>query len=472
LTASTKTEYDVAVVGSGPGGYVAAIRAAQRGAKVAIVERELLGGTCLNWGCIPTKTLIASATLLSKMRNAEQFGIRCTGAEPDIESIYARKDGIVDQLRNGVAGLMKSNGIEVVNGTASVESPAKLVVKQKGKSRTLTARSIIVSTGSEPAEIPSIPRDGKTVITSRDALSMPDVPESIAIVGAGAVGVEFACIYSAFGAEVHLIEMLPRVLPLEDKDISNQLKAMLKRQGINMHLSTKVGAVRRLKSTAKLDLESAKGKKTITTTRVLTAVGRKLNSEVLGKVQPKTENGAIVVNERMETSVAGVYAIGDVVGGKLLAHVASAEGIAAAENATGGDNRMDYRVVPSCTFSTPEVASVGMTESEAAGAGITARVGRFPFAANGRALSMGEPEGFVKIVVDADTAEVLGVHILGGEASQLISEAALAMQIECTAEEIAHTIHVHPTLSEALRESAEAVLEGAIHLPPARSRKA
>ncbi len=459
--------YDVVVIGTGPGGYVAAIRAAQQGAKVACIEREELGGVCLNWGCIPTKTLIHSAELFRKLKHASDYGLRADNVGFDMAAILKRKREVVRKNKSGIAALFKAHGIELIKGEARVV--ARGMVDVDGSR--IDAKSIIIATGSGPAQLPGLETDGKQVITSTEALELTALPAKAAIIGAGALGAEFACIWSAFGVEVTLIELLSRALPREDEELSKRLGDSLKKKGIDLRTGTKVAKLERGKSGVALTLEGdAPG--TLNVDLVLVGIGRKYHSEVvtatpeLGvQVGPR---GEILVDDRMETSVPGIYAIGDVVGKTLLAHGASSEGLVAAANATGGNARMNYRVVPSCNFTSPEVASVGLTEAQARETGVPVQVGRFNFLASGRAHAMGETEGMVKIVGDARTHEVLGVHIMGAEAGELIASAAVAMTMEATVEEIAHTIHTHPTLSETVMEAAEDFLGKGIHTPPAK----
>ncbi len=456
---------DVAVLGAGPGGYVAAIRAAQRGAKTVVVERNQVGGVCLNWGCIPTKTLIHTAELYQKMQDAERFGLKVKGLSVDMKGLLKHKDSVIKTNQDGIKALFKAHGIELVKGKAVIVKPG---VVRAGKEE-IHARAIIVATGSAPARIPGLETDGERIIGSTEALELDEVPKRVAIIGAGAVGAEFACIWNALGAEVTLIEMMPNVLPLEDEELTKRLGALLKKRGINVLTGTTVKSMTRKGSTVSLELSGAK-EDSIKADYVLVGIGVRYNSSPvteepsLGvKVTPK---GAIVVDARMETNIPGIFAIGDVTGKTMLAHGASAEAIVAAENATGGNRVIDYRVVPACTFTHPEVASVGLTEKEAAATGASIKIGRFSYRASGRAHAIGETEGLVKIVGDAATGEVLGVHILGAEAGELIAAAAMAMHLEATAEEIADTIFTHPTLSETIKEAAEDFLGVGIHTPP------
>lgn len=459
-------ECDVAVIGAGPGGYVAAIRAAQRGAKTVVIEREELGGMCLNWGCIPTKTLIHAAELYRKLHHAEQFGLIVRNPKMDLKALVEHKNGVVKKLTGGVRSLLKANGVEVVKGEAVFEKPNVLAA---GKEK-VRAKAVILATGSIPAQLPGLETDGERVITAREALDLTKLPERIAVIGAGPLGAEFACLWNALGAGVTLIEMLPNVLPAADEELTKRLGALLKKRGIEILTKTAVRSIEKGKKSVALNVEGAKAS-TIEVDLVLVGIGFKHRSEIAVSMGVRTgKRGAVTVNERMETNVPGVYAIGDVVGKTMLAHGASAEGIVAAENATGGNRLMDYRVVPSCSYTSPEVASVGLTEQAAQEAGKSVRVGRFPYAASGRAMSMGEVEGMVKIVADAATGEVLGVHIMGAEAGEMIAAGAVAMAMEATVDELAHTIFTHPTLSETLMEAAEDYLGLGIHTPPRKKQ--
>ncbi|NIA12579.1 MAG: dihydrolipoyl dehydrogenase [Nitrospiraceae bacterium] len=460
---------DVAVVGAGPGGYVAAIRAAQRGAKVVVIERWGLGGVCLNVGCIPTKTFIHTAELYRKLQHASDFGIEVEGVKLNMKGLLKHKEGVVRRNKAGIQALFKSHGIQVVKGDARVTAPGVIKVDKEK----VQAKSIIIATGGSPAQIPGLEMNGKTVIGSAEALAMTEVPKRVAVIGAGALGAEFACVWNAFGSEVTLIEMLPTVLPREDEELGKLLAKSLKKRGMDVRTGTKVAKLSESKGGLTLKLEGAKAG-TIEVDVVLVGIGIQCNSQVVtetpGLGVEVNHRGGILVNDRMETGVPGIYAIGDVIDKTWLAHGASAEGIVAATNATGGDVRMDYRVVPACNFTSPEVASVGLTEKQAREAGIDVRVGRFNYVASGRAQAMGETEGMVKIVGDTSTDEVVGVHIMGAEAGELIATAALAMSMEATVEEIVHTIHTHPTLSETMMEAAEDYFGMGIHTPAVKKK--
>lgn len=456
---------DLAVVGGGPGGYVAAIRAAQSGGSVVLVERDQLGGVCLNSGCIPTKTLLHTAELYRKLEHAGEIGIRVKGAVLDVPALIAHKNKVVKGLRSGVSGLLKANGVEVVKGDARVTAPGRVAVGPNE----IAAQSVILATGGAPGNIRGLETDGETVITSTEALDLERVPERVAVIGAGPLGAEFACLWNAFGAHVTLIEMLANVLPLEDDELTKKLAVLFKKRGIDVRTKTTVANIDSSRKGVRLELDGPK-QEAVDVDLVLVGVGRSFNTEVVAQTPglgvKLSENGAIQADERMETNIPGLYAIGDVVGKTLLAHGASAEGIVAAGNALGHKKTMDYDVVPACSFTVPELARVGMTEKEAREAGVDVKVGRFPYAAVGRARAMGETDGMVKIVGDAATDQVLGVHILGASAGELIAAAALAIRLEATVDDIAHTIHTHPTLAETVMGAAEDYFGTAIHTAP------
>ena len=457
----------LSVLGAGPGGYVAAIRAAQLGARVTVIEANEVGGTCLNWGCIPTKTLIASTDLLAKVKDLEDFGIELKGEViPNLSRIIDRKNKVVSTLVKGIRGLFKNRDITLVQGRGVLAAPGTIAVTLKdGTQETILSDSVIIATGSRPAAIRSLPFDGTHILSSTDALNLRQIPKSMLIVGAGVIGCEFACIFRELGSEVTIVEMLPRAIATEDREISELLEKELKKKKIKL-----ITGVRVEKTEIKEDGVHAllsDGKELIAE-KILVSIGRALNTEGIGleeagiRTGPK---GEIIVNRKMETNIAGIYAIGDVTGGMLLAHKASAEGIVAAGNSMGEDSEIDYSLVPAAIFTSPEIASVGVREDQAVEKGISYRVGRFPFRALGKAHAMGEIAGMVKIITDAATDRIIGAHIMGPHAADLIAEAAIAMKAGLTARELAGTIHAHPTLAEAVMEAAEDVHQMAVHLP-------
>lgn len=460
--------YDLAVIGSGPGGYVAAIRAAQLGMKVALVERDRLGGVCLNWGCIPTKALLRNAEIVSLLRRGEEFGFSFDNLRLDFSVAVKRSEGAARKLSKGVEYLMKKNKVTVVAGEGKLTGKGQIRVAKDGDVTELQAERILLATGTRPREIPGVPVDGKRVITSTEALSLPQVPRSFLVVGAGAVGVEFADVYEAYGADVTLIEMLPRLLPFEDAEISSFLEKVFAKRGLKIRTGTKVEQVMVRGEQVQVQVSKEGKTEEITGDVVLVAIGRVPNTEPLGLDAlgiAVGRGGFIEVNDRFETSVPGIYAIGDVIGGALLAHKAMAEAIVAAEGMAGLDvRRIDPLKIPNCTYCSPQVASVGWTEEQAKENGRQVKVGRFSYQASGKAVAMGDTEGFVKVVADAEYGEILGLHIIGPEATEMIAEATMARTLEATLEEVHHSIHAHPTLSETLGEACLAALGRAIHM--------
>jgi dihydrolipoyl dehydrogenase len=456
----------IAIVGSGPGGYVAAIKAAQLGARVTVIEDDEVGGTCLNWGCIPTKTMIGSCEMLAKVKELDKFGMQLKGeVVASLPMIMERKDKVVGIQVKGIKGLFKSWGIDLRSGRGVLRSPTSVEVKTKnGESETVEADKIIIATGSRPASIPVLPFDGERILSSSDALRLREIPESLLIIGAGVIGSEFACIYRELGTEITMVEMMPRAVSTEDEEISELLEREFKKKKIRLltgikleKVEVKAGGIHAFLSDGK-ELKAEK---------VLVSIGRAFNSENMGLETvgvKKGEKGNILVNTRMETNVPGIYAVGDVTGGMLLAHVASAEGIVAVKNALGRECEMDYSVVPAAIFTSPEIAAVGLREHQAVEKGIAYRTGHFQFRALGKAHAIGEISGFIKFISEEETDKVLGVHIIGAHASDLIHEAAVAMRNGLTTRDIAGTIHTHPTLSEGVREAAEDVHGEAIHV--------
>ena len=456
----------VAVIGGGPGGYVAALKAAQLGAQVTVIERSEVGGTCVNWGCIPTKTLIASAELLHKFKSLADYGIELNGSvTPNLSKIMERKDKVVSIQIKGIKGLFKSWGVTLLQGEGRLLGGGSIEVKKEDGSRDeVAADRIIIATGSRPARIPMFPFDGEKILSSDDAVTIQQIPKSMLIVGAGVIGSEFACLFSEFGTDVTMVEVQERALSTEDREVSELLEREFKKKGIKLFTGVSVTKVEAREDGMHSFLSD--GKEMITE-KILVSVGRSFNTENLGigdlDIQ-KGQKGEVIVNEKMETNVDGVYAVGDVTGGMLLAHKASREGIVAASNACGREAKMDYSVVPAAIFTSPEIASVGLREHQAVEKGIPFRKGSFLYRALGKAHAMGEITGFFKIIAEAGSDRIIGAHIVGAHASDLIHEVAVAMRTGLTVKDIAETIHAHPTLAEGLREACEDVLGDAIHV--------
>lgn len=456
------------IIGAGPGGYVAAIRAAQKGAQVTVIENAEVGGTCLNWGCIPTKTLIASAEALEHARNAAEFGIELSGrVSYNLAKIRERKDKVIGTQVKGIRGLFKSWGVTLIEGRGSLLSPdAVRVVQKDGTTMDVKSDKIIIATGSKPAKMPGFPFNGESVITSDDAVQLTSIPTSLLIVGAGVIGSEFAFIYRSFGAVVTMVEMMPHAVSTEDEEMSEILERELKKAKIKLITSVKVEKVE--KGSDGMMVAKLSNGQEVKTERILVSIGRSMNSENIGLEAVgvnKGKRGEITVNEKMETNVPGIYAIGDVTGNIMLAHVASHQGLVAVQNALGGNARMDYSVVPAGIFTMPEIGSVGLREKQVIEKGIKYRVGRFQFRGLGKAHAMGEITGMVKVIADEVSDKVLGVHICGAHATDLIHEGALAIQKGATAKELGNMIHAHPTLAEAIMEAAEDAHKMAIHSP-------
>ncbi len=457
----------IAILGAGPGGYVAAIKAAQLGVQVTVIEDTEVGGTCLNKGCIPTKTLLATTELLHKTKNSIEFGIEISGqVTPNLSKIMERKNKVVSTQVKGIRSLFKSWGITLIEGRGMVISPEKIEVqKRDGSTDIVGADRIIIATGSRPAQLPLFPFDGDHILSSDDALTIKSVPKTLIIIGAGVIGCEFAFIFSELGADITMLEIMPRALSTEDPEISETLERELKKKKIKLMTGVKVTGVQGRHDGIHVYLEEGKE---LVAEKLLVSVGRDLNSDGIGVEAvgiEKGPKGEIVVNEKMETNIGGMYAIGDVTGGLLYAHVASREGIIAAKNIIGADQKMDYSVVPATIFTSPEIATVGLKENQAAEKGIKVKTGRFQFRAIGKAHVMGEITGFIKVISDETSDRILGVHIIGPHASDLIHEAALAMKAGLKTKDIAETIHSHPTLSEGMMEAAEDVHGEAIHVP-------
>jgi dihydrolipoamide dehydrogenase len=457
--------FDLVIIGTGPGGYVAAIRAAQLGLKTAVVEKDELGGTCLNWGCIPTKSWIMTAHLFEQIRRAKEFGIDVSEPRVNWPALVERKNKVVKQITGGVGILLKGRAVEIVKGSGKLAGPNRVAVTSNGATTELSADAIMIATGAEATLPPGFKLDGERVITSQEALALTKQPKRIAVLGGGVVGCEFAGFFAAIGSEVTLIEMLPRLVPAEDDEVAQALEREMKKQKIALHLSTKVEGMKD-GADGTLVLQLPEGK-SVTVDTVLVATGRKpytagLGLESLGVA--RGDRGRITVNERLQTSVRNLYAIGDVTDIRQLAHFASAQGKAAAEVIAGHPAQTNWRAIPAATFTNPEIASVGLTEREAKAQGHELKIGRFPFRAHGRNIADGETTGFVKILADAGTDQLLGAHIFGARASELIHECSLAIAADLNAHDLAQAIHAHPTLTEAIGEAAEDVEGMAVHL--------
>lgn len=449
--------YDLIVLGSGPGGYPAAIRASQLGKKVAIVERESLGGICLNWGCIPTKALIKSAEVFEYAKHAADYGIEVNDPKQNFGNIIKRSRGVADKMNKGIQFLMKKNKIDVVMGNGKLIAANQLeVTSANGEKKVLEAKNIIIATGARSRELPALKLDGKKVVGYREAMNLPEQPQSIIIVGSGAIGTEFAYFYNAIGTKVTIVEFLPRIVPVEDEDVSKELEKAFKKQGINVMVNSEVTKVDTSGNGVKATIKTKEGEQTLEADILLSAVGISANIENIGleALGIKTEKGRIVVNEYQMTSVNGVYAIGDCTPHQALAHKASKEGINAAEHICGKKvEPINYENVPGCTYCSPEIASVGMTEQAAKDAGYELKVGKFPFMASGKATAVGDTTGFVKIIYDAKYGELLGCHMIGYNVTEMIAEIVVARKLETTAHEILNAIHPHPTISEAVKEA-------------------
>ncbi|WP_156306201.1 dihydrolipoyl dehydrogenase [Sphingobacterium endophyticum] len=460
--------YDIIVIGSGPGGYVAAIRAAQLGFKTAIIERDALGGICLNWGCIPTKALLKSAQVFEYLNHAADYGIKVNGGEADFEAIVKRSRGVADGMSKGIQFLMKKNKIDVIMGTAKIKKGGKIEVKAAdGSTKEYTAKHTILATGARSRELPNLPQDGKKIIGYRQAMNLPKQPKSMVVVGSGAIGVEFAYFYNAIGTKVTIVEFMDRIVPVEDEEISKQLEKSLKKAGINILTKSEVQSVDTKGDLCKVTIKTEKGTETLEAEVVLSAVGITPNIENLGleEVGVKTDKGRVLVDDFYKTNIDGVYAIGDIVKGQALAHVASAEGITCIEKIKGLHvDPIDYNNIPGCTYCSPEVASVGFTEKAAKDAGYEIKVGKFPFSASGKASAAGAKDGFVKVIFDAKYGEFLGAHLIGANVTEMIAEVVVARKLESTGHEIIKSVHPHPTMSEAIMEAVADAYGEVIHL--------
>ena len=461
-------KYDIIVLGSGPGGYVTAIRASQLGFKTAVVEKEALGGICLNWGCIPTKALLKSANVFEYLQHAEDYGITVEGGKADFGAMVKRSRGVAEGMSNGIKFLMKKNKIDVIMGTGKLKPGKKIdVVDADGKNIEYSADHIIVATGARSRELPNLPQDGKKVIGYRQAMSLEKQPKKMVVVGSGAIGVEFAYFYNAIGTEVTVVEYLPNIVPVEDTEVSKQLERSFKKSGIKVMTNSSVEKVDTSGEGCKVTVKTKKGEEIIDCDIVLSAVGIAANIENIGleDVGIATDKGKIMVNDFYQTNMPGYYAIGDCVPGPALAHVASAEGITCVEKIKGHNvEKIDYNNIPGCTYCSPEIASVGYTEAAAKEAGYELKIGKFPFSASGKASASGAKDGFVKLIFDAKYGELLGGHMVGANVTEMIAEIVAVRKLETTGHELIKTIHPHPTLSEAVMEAAAAAYDEVIHI--------
>lgn len=460
--------YDLIVIGSGPGGYVAAIRASQLGMKTAVVERESLGGVCLNWGCIPTKALLKSAEVMNYLHHAEDYGLSVKGASHDFGKVISRSRGVADGMSKGIEFLFRKNKIDTLMGIGSVTVDRKVkVVDADGGVTTYDSKHIILATGSRARSLPHIPIDGEKIIGYREAMTLPNQPKSMIVMGSGAIGMEFAYFYHNMGTEVTVVEYLDKILPREDDEVSSQMARIYKKMGVKVKTGAEVTAVDASGDGVKATVKTKKGEETLEADILLSAVGVVANTENLGlgNLGIKTERGKVVVDDFYQTSTPGIYAIGDMVDGPALAHVASHEGIICVEKIAGMDvEALDYGNIPSCTYCQPEVASVGLTEAQAKEEGYELKVGKFPFSASGKASASGKKDGFVKVIFDAKYGEFLGAHMIGAGVTDMIAEVVVARKLETTGHEIIKAVHPHPTMSEAVMEAAAAAYDEVIHL--------
>ncbi len=461
-------KYDVIIIGSGPGGYVTAIRASQLGFKVAVVEKENLGGICLNWGCIPTKALLKSAQVYDYLKHVDQYGLKAEAIDKDFDAIIKRSRNVADGMSKGVQFLMKKNKIDVIDGFGKIKTGKKVdVTDAEGKVTEYSADHIIIATGARSRELPNLPQDGKKVIGYRQAMTLPTQPKKMIVVGSGAIGVEFAHFYNTIGTEVTVVEFLPNLVPLEDIDVSKQFERSFKKSGVKVMTSSSVESVDTSGKGVKAVVKTKKGEVILEADILLSAVGIKSNIENIGleDVGIITDRDKILVNDFYQTNIPGYYAIGDVVPGPALAHVASAEGITLVEKLAGlHTEAVDYGNIPGCTYATPEIASVGLTEAQAKEQGYELKIGKFPFSASGKAKASGTPDGFVKVIFDAKYGEWLGCHMIGTGVTDMIAEAVLGRKLETTGHEVLKTIHPHPTMSEAVMEAVADAYDEVIHL--------
>lgn len=461
-------KYDIIILGSGPGGYVTAIRASQLGFKVAIVEKENLGGICLNWGCIPTKALLKSAQVYDYLKHVDEYGLKAEAIDKDFGAVIKRSRNVADGMSKGVQFLMKKNNIDVIDGFGKLKTGKKMdVTDAEGKVTEYSADHIIIATGARSRELPNLPQDGKKVIGYREAMTLPVQPKKMIVVGSGAIGVEFAHFYNAMGTEVTIVEFLPNLVPLEDIDVSKQFERSFRKSGVKVMTSSSVESVDTSGDGVKAVVKTKKGEEILEADIVLSAVGIKSNIENIGleEVGIVTDRDKIIVNDFYQTNIPGYYAIGDVVPGPALAHVASAEGITCVEKIAGlHTEAIDYGNIPGCTYATPEIASVGLTEAQALEKGYELKIGKFPFSASGKAKAAGTPDGFVKVIFDAKYGEWLGCHMIGAGVTDMIAEAVLGRKLETTGHEVLKTIHPHPTMSEAVMEAVADAYGEVIHL--------
>lgn len=460
-------KYDIIVIGSGPGGYVTAIRASQLGFKTAVIEKENLGGICLNWGCIPTKALLKSAHVFQYLKHAEQYGLNAVEPGFEFENIVSRSRGVASKMSKGIEFLMKKNKIDVIFGTAKVQKGKKVSVKTDKGTEEYTADHIIIATGARSRELPNIPQDGEKIIGYRQAMTLKKQPKKMIVVGSGAIGVEFADVYNSLGTEVTIVEYMPVILPVEDEEVSKHMEKSLKKSGINILTNSSVEKVETTENGVKAHIKTAKGMETMEADILLSAVGITPNIENIGLEETgiKTDKGRIIVDEWYKTNVEGYYAIGDVIPTQALAHVASAEGITCVEKIKGMHTEtIDYGNIPGCTYCSPEVASVGLTEKAAKEKGYDIRVGKFPLSASGKATANGNTDGFIKVIFDKKYGEWLGCHMVGDGVTDMIAEAVLGRKLETTGHEILKAVHPHPTVSEAVMEAVAAAYDEAIHI--------
>ncbi|EAQ49170.1 dihydrolipoamide dehydrogenase [Leeuwenhoekiella blandensis MED217] len=463
ISLKTMSKYDIIVLGSGPGGYVTAIRASQLGFKTAIVEKESLGGVCLNWGCIPTKALLKSAQVFEYLKHAEDYGLKVEGADKDFDAVVKRSRGVAEGMSKGVQFLMKKNKIDVIEGFGKLKPGKKVDVDGTEYS----ADNIIIATGARSRELPSLPQDGKKIIGYREAMTLKEQPKKMIVVGSGAIGCEFGSFYNAMGTEVTIVEYMPNIVPVEDEEVSKQFERSLKKAGINIMTGSSVESVDTSGDGVVATVKTKKGEEKLEADIVLSAVGIKTNIEGIGleDVGIITDKDKVIVNDWYQTNMPGYYAIGDVTPGPALAHVASAEGIICVEKLAGMHvEKLDYGNIPGCTYASPEIASVGMTEKQAKEAGYELKIGKFPFSASGKASASGNKDGFVKVIFDAKYGEWLGCHMIGAGVTDMIAEAVLGRKLETTGHEVLKAVHPHPTMSEAVMEAVAAAYDEVIHL--------